>query len=90
MKLIAIALALSASAVFADVGKMYVRYEVRHIYSGGLAMLFGGTVIPTILVASPAGGTSGGLSGSNSSFSGSTNFNSGGQNGSRRTDNWQR
>ena len=90
MKLLTIALALSASAVFADVGKIYARYEVNHIYSGGLAMLFGGAAIPTILVASPAGGTSGGLGGSNSSFSGSTNFNSGGQNGSRRTDNWQR
>lgn len=91
MKLLTIALALSASAVFADVGKMYERYEVRHIYSGGLAMLFGGFVVPTIMVASPAGGTSGGLGGSNNSFSGNNNSNYGGQsNGSWRTDNWQR
>ncbi|MBI3920209.1 MAG: hypothetical protein HY318_02230 [Armatimonadetes bacterium] len=43
--------------------KRYERYEVKHIYSGGLALLFGGTNISTFLVASPGGGRGGGGSG---------------------------
>jgi len=41
----------------------YEIYEAKHLYSGGLALLFGGNVIPTMAVASPAGGVGGGLGG---------------------------
>jgi len=60
----------------------YEIYEVKHLYSGGLAMLFGGSMIPTMAVASPGGalggggggfgGGSGGFGGSNGGFGGSS------------------
>ncbi len=53
----------------------YERYEVKHIYSGGLALLFGGTTIPTMVVATPMGsGTGGGTSGFGGGIGGSGGF----------------
>ncbi|MBI3922378.1 MAG: hypothetical protein HY318_13235 [Armatimonadetes bacterium] len=63
--------AAAAPALEGDEEKpKYARYEVKHIYSGGLAMLFGGTSITTMMVASPGGNMSGGGGSGGSGFGG--------------------
>jgi len=61
-----------------DGQKEYVAIRPRHIYSGGLARLFGGDVIPTEEFVSPAFANGGGFGnnvGNGNGFNGNNNFN---------------
>lgn len=61
-------------------GSEYVPLAVRHVYSGGIAKIFGGTVIPTEQFVSPAFNKQGGMG--NNGFQGpQTAFNGNGGNG---------
>lgn len=62
----------------------YVQMQVRHVYSGGIAKILGGTVIPTEQFVSPAFNKQGGFgnNGGNNGFQGAQpGFNGGNFNG---------
>lgn len=55
-----------------DGNRHYTLIPIMHVYSGGIAALFGGVSIPTEVFVSPAGGRSG--NGNNGGFGGGNGF----------------
>ena len=51
----------------------YTPVLIKHVYSGGIARLFGGTAVPTAQFVSPGTMNGGGLGGNNNGFGGGQN-----------------
>lgn len=58
--------------------RQFFALPVRHVYAGGIARLFGGTVVPTAPFVSPYFNQNNGFSGNNGGFNQNNGFNNNG------------